>query len=311
MITRQIHLQMDDLDRQMEQTRLLATQKTEGQQEQLQSLRRQLLDVDAQIGFQRDQAASYEAVLERIKPLLSKGFVSSLQVQDEEARLLQAKADQRGLTRQKEQMSAQISDIASAMAQLPTSTATKVSELTQQKEKLSSSLAENEADRAAVIRAPVDGEVSALLAKEGASVNTGQPLISLLPKGSWLDAELLVPSVSIGFIRPGAGVALHYQPFPYEKFGVQQGTVTHVSSVALTPDEITQLMGTKPPDEPMYRVTVRIPAQSVAAYGHDIPLKAGMVLDANILLDDRRISEWIFEPLYALSRSDTAKDAHP
>jgi membrane fusion protein len=140
---------------------------------------------------------------------------------------------------------------------------------------------------------------------EGASATAGQRLLSILPQGAPLEAELLVPSVSIGFVKTGSNVSLHYQSFPYEKFGVQKGVVTHVSSTALTPDEITEVMGTKPPDEALYRVSVQILQQTVSAYGHAMPLKAGMLIEANILLDDRRISEWIFEPLYALSRSDS------
>ena len=303
-ITEQIHRQIDGIEHEIVETKLLASQQLDGQNQQLSSLRRQLADLDGQVTIEERQASSYEQVLAKIKPLLAKGFVSALQIQDEEARLLQARADERGLIRQREQVTAQISDVSNQITQLPLHTSTKVNELSQAKEKLGSSLAENEADRAVLVLSPVEGEVSSLLAREGASVTTGQRLLSLLPAGSTLDAELLVPSLSIGFIRPGTSVSLHYQSFPYEKFGVQKGVVTHVSSAALTPDEVTEVMGTKPPDEAMYRVSVKVPSQSIAAYGHAVQLKAGMAIDANILLDDRRISEWIFEPLYALSRNE-------
>ena len=54
-----------------------------------------------------------------------------------------------------------------------------------------------------VLTAPVDGVVSAQLARPGQAVQAGQPLLSLLPDDSPLQAELLVPSRAIGFIAPG------------------------------------------------------------------------------------------------------------
>ena len=44
-----------------------------------------------------------------------------------------------------------------------------------------------------------------------------------------------------------------------------------------------------------------LPAQAIDAYGKPEPLKAGMQVEADILLDRRRLIEWIFEPLLSLS----------
>ncbi|WP_165786326.1 hypothetical protein [Methylomonas sp. Kb3] len=50
----------------------------------------------------------------------------------------------------------------------------------------------------------------------------------------------------------------------------------------------------------MYRVTVEIDKQAVQAYRQDIPLQSGMLLDADIWLDHRRLIEWVFDPLYSI-----------
>jgi len=55
-------------------------------------------------------------------------------------------------------------------------------------------------------------------------------------------------------------------------------------------------------DEPVYRVTVRLPAQQVQAYGHAMSLQAGMAVDADIRLDRRRVIEWLFDPILSISR---------
>ena len=53
--------------------------------------------------------------------------------------------------------------------------------------------------------------------------------------------------------------------------------------------------------EPVYRVTVRLPRQQVAAYGQSIALRSGMLLDADVWIDRRRLIEWIFDPLLSVA----------
>jgi membrane fusion protein len=51
----------------------------------------------------------------------------------------------------------------------------------------------------------------------------------------------------------------------------------------------------------MYRIRLALQSQHIKAYGAVRPLKAGMVLDASIVLEERRLYEWILEPLYSIS----------
>jgi membrane fusion protein len=103
-------------------------------------------------------------------------------------------------------------------------------------------------------------------------------------------------------VRVGTKVALHYQAFPYQKFGVQHGRVASVSRSALTPREVTALVGQESPKESLYRVDVTLASQTINAYGREEILKPSMALDADLLLDRRRVIEWIFEPLYGMGR---------
>ncbi|MEI0692988.1 HlyD family secretion protein, partial [Pseudomonas aeruginosa] len=41
--------------------------------------------------------------------------------------------------------------------------------------------------------------------------------------------------------------------------------------------------------------------QAVTAYGQPRPLQSGMLLNADILQDTRRLYEWVLEPLYSLT----------
>jgi membrane fusion protein len=54
-------------------------------------------------------------------------------------------------------------------------------------------------------------------------------------------------------------------------------------------------------NEPLYRITVNLASQTVNAYGKPQSLQAGMLLDADVLQDTRRLYEWVLEPLYSLT----------
>jgi membrane fusion protein len=94
---------------------------------------------------------------------------------------------------------------------------------------------------------------------------------------------------------------VRYQAFPYQKFGQYEATVESVSKAALSAQELSAL-GLSSGGDSLYRVIVKLDMQHVMAYGNPQPLQAGMQLEADILLDRRRLIEWVFEPVFSLTR---------
>jgi membrane fusion protein len=82
--------------------------------------------------------------------------------------------------------------------------------------------------------------------------------------------------------------------FPFQRFGAQKGHVETVSQTVLAPNEILAAISVK---EPAYRVTVRLDRQDVDAYGMQVPLQPDMSLDADIVLEERSLVAWLFNPL--------------
>ena len=151
------------------------------------------------------------------------------------------------------------------------------------------------------MRAPQDGTVSAIAFDVGQPVAANQSLASLVPTGSELEAELYAPSRAAGFIKPGMKVLLRYQAYAYQKFGQARGTVREVAASAMRQDELP-LPGTTPSGvagEPLYRVRVRLDRQDVTVYGRPLALRTGALLDASVLLEQRRLYEWLLDPLYS------------
>lgn len=151
-----------------------------------------------------------------------------------------------------------------------------------------------------VLRTPRDGVVCSVQVKAGQSVRDGQPLISLRANDSALQVHLFVPSQVVGSVTPGKHVVLRYDAYPYQKFGPQYGTVTSVSNSALSPSQAEAIAG-RPVQQRLYLVKVRPDQQYIIAHGKKRPLKLGMVLSADILMDRHSLLEWAFEKFFTPS----------
>lgn len=107
------------------------------------------------------------------------------------------------------------------------------------------------------------------------------------------------PSV-VGLLRPDQPVLLRYEALgrPSEAT-VPSGRIV---SVARTPVPATScaIEETSPANGTAaavrYRVTVALDAPTILADGRAQPLAAGMRVDAVVLLERRRIVDWLFEP---------------
>ncbi len=280
----------------------LSQQQADALHDKAALLRAQVAQIAGQLSLQQQQVTSNQQLLERIQPLGAKGFVSAVQIQQQEAAVLTAQTQYKALLRQQLEARQQLAAAQQQLAQLPLDAISRRNDTERQLAGVAQSMAQNEMQRAVVLRAPRDGVVSMVLLKAGQMVSAGQPLVSILPAGSTLQAQLLVPSRAIGFVEPGSRVVMRYRAFSYQKFGQQYGRVTDISRSALGPAEIAALLGQQPQQaEPLYRVQVALDSQHILAYGKRESVKPGMALDADILMDRRRLIEWVFEPLYGMA----------
>ncbi|KVN23234.1 anibiotic ABC transporter [Burkholderia stagnalis] len=269
-----------------------------------------LNDQLAQIALQKTQRARQIELAQRqlgkLQSMREQGYASNSQVEQQEAALLDAQARVQDLARQRLDVEQQLDQIRQQLRELPLNTRNQQNDIERKLADVDQSIAENEARRAVILRAPQASVVAALLAKPGQVVNAGQSVVSLLPQGAQLEAQLMVPSRAIGFVRPGARVVLRYQAYPFQKFGQQFGRVSEVSRTALSPQEVANLTGQTNVPEQLYRVIVALDRQDIAAYGKREALRPGMALEADVLIDTRRLIEWVLEPLYALGRRASA-----
>lgn len=276
-------------------------------QAQISGLRTQLADAQhelAQIGAQaitrQHQADIANETLGRLQQLQGTQYVSMLQIKQQQTTSLEYASQVQALQQQAAAARRNIAQLQQALAEVPSQQLASEATLQRDLAQLAQERVQTQAQGALVVEAPVAGIIATQLVKPGQAVEAGTPLMTLLPGDGTLEAELLVPSRAIGFIEPGDQVLLRYQAFPYQKFGHQAGRVSRISRSALSSGELGALIGNAQQGEPHYRVTVALEKQNVIAYGRTEELKPGMLLNADILGERRRLIEWVFEPLYSL-----------
>ena len=149
------------------------------------------------------------------------------------------------------------------------------------------------------VLAPSTGVVSGLLVREGQTVTMNNPLLNIVPEFGEFYIELLIPTRTIALIQPGATVKIRFDAYPYQKFGTYDGVVASISRTTVFPsDKRFRVKIT----EPVYLATVQIRSQTVSAYGERHGLQSGMTLTADILRDERRLIEWLFDPLISAAQ---------
>ncbi|MGH8509610.1 MAG: HlyD family secretion protein [Gammaproteobacteria bacterium] len=294
----------DSLAIEKEQLRQQANERTAAARRRADDLALEIRRIDGQIVLQQRRIALAEEALKRYTDLRVSKFVSAVQVQDKQVDLLDQQQRLADLQRTKLASEREVASVQASLRDLKLQAQRDLQAWQRSIAAIEQDLAENDARRDILVRAPQDGTVTAITAERGQSVSGNQALASILPAGTELEAELYAPSRSAGFVKPGMEVLLRYQAYSYQKFGQAQGRVREVSSTAMRPEELTlpgaaSSVGTA--SEPLYRVRVKLDRQSVTAYGVELPLKSGAVLDASVLLERRRLYEWVLEPLYTIS----------
>ncbi|WP_180699181.1 HlyD family secretion protein [Pseudomonas crudilactis] len=265
------------------------------------TLTRERDNLDQQISLAVKKMALSEGSVKRYKGLMEQGYIAPEQLDQKQEELLEQKIRLKDLERSRADVDYKYATVVQNISSTPLTQSNIREELTRSLQVVDQEMVENEAKYETVISAPGDGIVTAIRGNVGQTAKVDEALAAIVPGDSRFQAHLYVSSRAVGFIRKGAVVGVRYQSFPYQKFGQAKGTVLEISEAPLLPVEIPPIANPESSKEPMYRVTVELERQYVRAYGDVIPLRAGMLLDADVMLEKRKLYEWIVEPIYSIT----------
>jgi hemolysin D len=150
----------------------------------------------------------------------------------------------------------------------------------------------------AELRSPVNGTVKELATHTAGSVLApGAVLMTLVPEGESLLAEVWLQNQDAGFVRAGQAVKLKLASFPFQRYGMVEGRVLRVSVDAT---ERGSGVAGQPALHP-YRAMVELDAQELKVGGAAHPLLPGMQLTAEIRLADRTVLEYLLSPVQKIA----------
>ncbi len=279
------------------------------------SLDREEGDLAAELENCRARSDLAQKSVARFRDLAKDGFVSDTQVQQKQEELLDVQLRQRGAERNLVALQRDKAALQSELSDTHTSGLVSAAQFERSQATLAQEAAETESRGAITITAPRAGRISAITQSEGQSVVAGQTLANLAAatdgggtsSSPELRAYLFAPSRTAGFVRAGQTAWLRYAAYPYQKFGMAEGEVVSVSRTPIAAQDLPAgqaqaLLGAAQTNEPLYRIQVRLRAQTISTYGQQQALKAGMTLEADVLQDRRAIWEWLLEPVLATTK---------
>ena len=279
----------------------VSVQQQKDLRERLNRVEQQQLHLASATQASQKKLAIAEQILGRYRQLRSADLISTLELEEKESDPLEQQTALEELERSQVALESERKDLQSQLERVPLQAQVQVAGLERSISELEGELSEHEVSRRAVVRAPADGTVSAILDKVGITVQPNRALATLVPAPSTLQAHLYAPSRTIGFVKIGQKVVVRYQAYPPEQFGQQQGVVAQVSGVALSPAEYS-FRTDRSVEEPTYEIIVTLPEQAITLNGQPHALQAEMAVDADILLDRRRLIYWMLEPILNFRR---------
>jgi hemolysin D len=153
------------------------------------------------------------------------------------------------------------------------------------------------------LRAPQAGIVKDLATHTSGTVAApGTILMTLVPEGDKLVAEVWVSNQDVGFVQAGQRAKLKLAAFQFQKYGLLEGKVLHVNVDATeAPSPNTRSDALTGRDRPMgplaFRALLELASQELTADGQRYALQPGMQVAGEIHLGTRSILEYLLSPV--------------
>ncbi len=296
-LEKEVSVQIASLEDELEMSKRVFDEQASDYSRRVDKLKESLLALRSVEATNTERLKIKQTLLEKNEQLHQNGYLSShalYQVQGEYLELLEINER---LERELVLGNIEVARLNSELDLLPHQRKIKEALINRELSELRVRLADLQNQYEFLKLAPEHGMVTAIQPSLGSRVSPQTPILNIIPSDSRLQIELLLPTRSSGFVRIGDKVNIRFDAFPYQKFGIVRGNVVNVDKALILPTQ--QLLPVKI-EEAVYRVRADLESQDMSAYGRSFPLKVGMIADADIVLEERSLLEWLLDPLYAV-----------
>ena len=123
----------------------------------------------------------------------------------------------------------------------------------------------------------------------GSVLKEGDPLITLAPLHSPVEAEVHIATREIGFVRPGDSATVKLDPFSFVEHGTASGYVRWISEGAFTQDDNGSAV------DPYYKARIAMTEVKLNAVPDSFRLVPGMTLTADISVGSRSVFMYVLK----------------
>ncbi len=146
-------------------------------------------------------------------------------------------------------------------------------------------------EKAFLIKAPISGQISLTKFRSDQQfINRNELLLTIVPETpSQIIAKGTLPLFGSGKVKSGMRANIRLDAYPYQEFGSIQSKVNHVSLV---------------PEGEGFLVELSVPQPLVTSYEQNITFQQEMQGRVNIITENRRILERVFDRILSIIRNE-------
>ena len=147
---------------------------------------------------------------------------------------------------------------------------------------------QQERERQFLIKSPVNGTVHELMLHTiGAVVSPAEPIATIVPDGVQMEVESKLLNKDVGSVSVGMPAEVKLEAFPFTKYGVIDGEVSHISPDALV----------DPQQGPVFLMKLSLEKETISVDGREVKLAPGMRTTIEVRTGNRTVLDFFLTPL--------------
>ena len=149
-----------------------------------------------------------------------------------------------------------------------------------------------------ILYAPVDGVVQELkINTVGGVVMEAQTLMTIVPIEEQLEVHAFLQNKDIGYVVEGMNAEIKVHTFPFTKYGVINASVKSITDDAVEPENVKQDLGAQGNTGLVFAMHLLLDKNTLLVNGTDFKLMPGMLVSAEIKIDERTIMDFLLTPI--------------
>jgi multidrug efflux pump subunit AcrA (membrane-fusion protein) len=244
----------------------------------------------SEVTFRENHAKTSRDLLARMEKLANEGGISEVDLIKTRLELAGSEKDWSVAQRTLQQTNLDRERMETEHAKLRSEQSSEIQKLKMRVGALNADL-ENAQQNLLTVRSPYNGVVISLDQRTvGSVIQQGQILCQLAQQNTELRARLLLNEAGFPKLAVAQKVRYFFEAFPYQRYGAVSGKLDWISPSAVSSSEGPRFIGSGSLEK----------TAMPAGHGQSLPLRVGMKGEAHIIVGDRTLIEYAFEPVRQL-----------